>query len=59
MNGIVVFAISINRMEGKWKLSQNQSIERQRNLINGLKTSSQYYSKEMANMIEQNMKQKR
>jgi transcriptional regulator len=37
-------------MEGKWKLSQNHSIERQQNLINGLKTSNKYNSAEIAKM---------
>ncbi|BDG46022.1 hypothetical protein PspKH34_05830 [Parageobacillus sp. KH3-4] len=59
VNGIVVFEILINRMEGKWKLSQNHSIERQQNLINGLKTSNKYNSAEIAKMMEQNIKQKR
>ncbi|MEK4883953.1 FMN-binding negative transcriptional regulator [Bacillus sp. FSL W8-0223] len=59
MNGIVVFEISINKMEGKWKLSQNHSIERQQNVINGLKTSGQYQSAELAKIMEQNMKLQR
>jgi transcriptional regulator len=58
MNGIVVFEISINKIEGKWKLSQNHSIKRQQNLINGLKASNKYNSAEIAKMMEQNIKQK-
>jgi transcriptional regulator len=58
MNEIVVFEILINKIEGKWKLSQNHSIERQQNLINGLKASNKYNSAEIAKMMEQNIKQK-
>ncbi|BDG46050.1 hypothetical protein PspKH34_06110 [Parageobacillus sp. KH3-4] len=55
MNGIVVFEISINKMEGKWKLSQNHSIERQQNVINGLKASNKYDSATIAKMMERNI----
>ncbi|WP_332634787.1 FMN-binding negative transcriptional regulator [Halalkalibacter flavus] len=56
MNGIVGFEISINKIEGKWKLNQNHSIERQQNLVNGLKTSNKYNSIEIASIMEENIK---
>ena len=56
MNGIVGFEISINKIEGKWKLNQNHSIERQQNLVKGLRTSNQYNSEEVAVMMEENIK---
>ena len=57
MNGIVVFEISINKMQGKWKLSQNHSVQRQQNVINRLKTSNKYDSATIAKMMEQNINQ--
>jgi transcriptional regulator len=56
MNGIVGFEISINKIEGKWKLNQNHSIERQQNLVNGLRTSNKYNSEEIASIMEENIK---
>lgn len=55
MNGIVGFEISINKVEGKWKLNQNHSIQRQQNLIKGLKTRDEYDSQEIAKLMEQNI----
>ncbi|WP_332699282.1 FMN-binding negative transcriptional regulator [Halalkalibacter lacteus] len=55
MNGIVGLEISINRIEGKWKLNQNHSIERQQNLVNGLKTSNEYNSAEIARIMQENI----
>jgi transcriptional regulator len=57
MNGIVGFEIIIHKIEGKWKLSQNHSMQRQRNVIEGLKSSNQYNSKEIAKLMEQNLVQ--
>lgn len=56
MRGIVGFEISINKIEGKWKLNQNHSIERQQNVVNGLKTSNKYNSIEIASIMEENIK---
>jgi transcriptional regulator len=36
LKGIVGFKIEITRIEGKWKISQNQSVERQRKVIAAL-----------------------
>lgn len=56
MNGIVGFEISINKIEGKWKLNQNHSIERQQSLVSGLRTSNHYNSEEVASIMEENIK---
>jgi transcriptional regulator len=56
MSGIVGFEISINKMEGKWKLNQNHSNKRQENLVKGLRSSNQYNSEEIANIMEENIK---
>jgi transcriptional regulator len=55
MNGIVGFEINIKKIEGKWKLNQNHSVQRQQNLINGLKTSNECNSQETAKLMEQNI----
>ncbi|GGJ71457.1 transcriptional regulator [Anoxybacillus voinovskiensis] len=55
MEGTVCFKINIQKIEGKWKLSQNHSIQRQKNLIKGLKTVDHYHSKEIAALMEQNI----
>lgn len=57
MEGTVCFKINIQKIEGKWKLSQNHSIQRQQNLIKGLKTVDHYHSKEIATLMEQNISQ--
>lgn len=56
MNGIVGFEISVNKIEGKFKLNQNHSIKRQQNLVTGLRTSNQYNSEEIARIMEENIK---
>ncbi|MBD3921720.1 FMN-binding negative transcriptional regulator [Paenibacillus sp. PR3] len=55
MNGLVAFEIKLNRLEGKWKLSQNHSIQRQQNLVKGLASSDKYHSLEIAKLIEENI----
>ncbi|MBW7652246.1 FMN-binding negative transcriptional regulator [Anoxybacillus sp. ST4] len=57
MEGTVCFKINIQKIEGKWKLSQNHSIQRQQNLIKGLKTVDHYHSKEIVALMEQNISQ--
>lgn len=57
MNGIIGFEIKINKIEGKWKFNQNHTIERQQNLVKGLRTSNQYHSEEIAEIMEENIKQ--
>jgi transcriptional regulator len=39
LDSIVGFEIAIDRIEGKWKLSQNHSLERQERVVEGLRES--------------------
>lgn len=57
MKGIVGFKLEINRIEGKWKLNQNHSIERQFNTIEGLRKTSDQNANAIANLMEENLKQ--
>lgn len=57
MKGIVGFEIEINRIEGKWKLNQNHSPERQFNTIQGLRQTSDQNANAIANLMEENIKQ--
>jgi predicted FMN-binding regulatory protein PaiB len=52
---IVGFEIKIKTVEGKWKLNQNHTVQRQQNLINGLKTRNESNSQEIAKLMEQNI----
>jgi transcriptional regulator len=54
--GIVGFKINITRMEGKAKLSQNHSIERQELVIQQLEQSSEENNKKIANLMKTNIK---
>ena len=51
INGIVGFAVSIDRLEGKWKASQNRDETDRSGVINGLKSEGTRYSTEMADLI--------
>ncbi|MDF2721425.1 MAG: transcriptional repressor of sporulation and degradative enzyme production [Paenibacillus sp.] len=55
MNAIVGFAIKINRMEGKWKLSQNHAAERRKRVIDGLRTRKDAHAHEIADLMEQTL----
>lgn len=57
MKGIVGFELEINRIEGKWKLNQNHSIERQFNLIKGLRKTNDQNANAIANLMDENIKQ--
>ncbi len=39
LGGIVGFEIVIDRLEGKWKLSQNHVVERRRQIVEGLQAT--------------------
>jgi transcriptional regulator len=54
--GIVGFKINITRMEGKAKLSQNHSIERQELVIQQLERASGENNKNIANLMKANIK---
>ena len=55
LNGIVGFTIGIEQLEGKWKLNQNHSAERQKRLIAGLRTRPDTGSQDVANLMERNV----
>ncbi|KPB06594.1 FMN-binding negative transcriptional regulator [Bacillus sp. CHD6a] len=52
LNGIVGLRISVENLQGKWKLNQHHSIERKERVIEQLKKQSQYDSKEIAKLME-------
>ncbi|WP_027086134.1 FMN-binding negative transcriptional regulator [Cohnella panacarvi] len=52
--GIVAFRMKIDRLEAKWKLSQNQSEERQRSIIDHLERSRSEDAREIAELMKGN-----
>jgi transcriptional regulator len=54
--GIIGFKIQIKRIEGKWKLSQNHSKERQERVINALELQPDDNSKQIAKLMKENFK---
>jgi transcriptional regulator len=56
IKGIVGFKLKIIKMEGKWKLSQNHSRDRQERVINNLKQIRNDDAQEIANLMEENLK---
>ncbi|WP_017726037.1 FMN-binding negative transcriptional regulator [Halalkalibacterium ligniniphilum] len=58
MNGIVGFEIMVKKIEGKWKLNQNHSIERMQNAVNGLKESNQIHAYDIAALMEEKINEK-
>lgn len=53
--GIVGFKIRITKIEGKWKLSQNHSKERQERVINALELQEDDNSKQIAKLMRENI----
>jgi transcriptional regulator len=51
MGGIVGFDIQIDRLEGKWKLSQNHPAERREKVISGLLATGDYESSQVASLM--------
>jgi len=51
MGGIVGFDVQIDRLEGKWKLSQNHPAERREKVIRGLLATSDYESEQVAHLM--------
>ena len=51
MGGIVGFDVHIDRLEGKWKLSQNHPAERREKVIRGLLATSDYESEQVAHLM--------
>jgi len=54
-NGIVGIEIEVEKLEGKFKLSQNKTLNEQRKIIEGLKTSNNSLQKGVAQMMEDNL----
>lgn len=52
MKMIMGFKIKIERMEGKWKLNQNHSIERRKKVIEGLRKMKDAQSSQVADWME-------
>jgi transcriptional regulator len=57
MKGIVGFKLKISKMEGKWKLSQNHSRERQQRVIEKLEQIRSDNAQEIANLMKENHKE--
>jgi len=53
--GIVVFRMKVDRLEGKWKLSQNHSEDRQRKVINKLEQSKSEDARNIAELMKKNI----
>lgn len=56
MKGIVGFKLKICKMEGKWKLSQNHSRDRQLRVIEKLEQIGNDNAQEIANLMRENLK---
>jgi transcriptional regulator len=56
LDSIVGFEIKIERIEGKWKLSQNHSKDRQQKVIDQLNTQDASQDKKIAALMAQNLK---
>lgn len=59
LNGIVAFKIEITSLEGKQKVSQNHSMERQLRVINQLEKNNDGDSKEIAELMKKNLNNKK
>jgi transcriptional regulator len=55
LGGIVGFRIHIMRIEGKWKLSQNHPVERQKKVITALESQTNEDAREIAAMMRENL----
>ena len=55
LKAIVGFRIEITRLEGKWKLSQNHSIDRRLKVVEGLKERDDDDAKAIAGLIEEGL----
>jgi len=51
MGGIVGFDIQIDRLEGKWKLSQNHPAERREKVIRSLLATGDFESSQVATLM--------
>lgn len=56
VKGIVAFEVSVDSVEGKWKLNQNHPLKRQQNTVEGLQQSSQVFAAQIAELMKANLK---
>lgn len=56
LGGIVGIKLVVEKLEGKWKLNQHHSDQRKERVIKQLKNQSAYDSKEIAKLMERNLK---
>jgi transcriptional regulator len=54
LGSIVGFEIAIEKLEGKWKLNQNQSAARRERVIHTLEQSTRYADREIAASMRSN-----
>lgn len=54
-NAIVGFSIDIDRIEGKWKLNQNHSTERQNGVIAGLRERNRGHDSAIAQLMQKQL----
>lgn len=57
MGAIVGFEVVLNRLEGKWKVSQNQSVERRQRVIHGLREAGYEDALKIADLISEQLEQ--
>lgn len=56
LNGIVGIRLTVDKLEGKWKLNQHHSKERRDKVITQLKLQNAYDSQEIAQLMENHIK---
>ncbi len=56
VHSIVGFRIEIERLEGKWKLSQNQPAERQEKVMHALAESTDFDAQEIARLMAERLR---
>lgn len=55
IKGIVAFDIEVTRLQGKYKLSQNKTINEQRNIISSLESSTEPTASEVARLMKERL----
>ncbi|MFN6322122.1 MAG: FMN-binding negative transcriptional regulator, partial [Burkholderiales bacterium] len=55
LNNIVAIELSIHRMEGKWKVSQNQPIQNRQTVVQGLLAQGDDESVLMAQLVQKHV----
>ncbi len=55
LDAIVGFTVELTQLEGKWKLNQNHSAERQQRVVDGLRSQPDSGSQQIADLMQQNL----